>query len=248
MNKFFITDDVYPPFIGLNRTGNKILSLEVENPLDINTSGFTIYKYLDSGGNGAVYLTDADLVGDNSLRDVIKIQPISSPEREAAFKREIEFQDRAARTHLAPAISKSGFIKFSDGVIGYVEMERVKNFIHLYQTENPIKKAFACDYIKKLSGIGLINTKDPRNHFYTDKGKLKMIDFGEVEDISSLTPVRKREKMNEMEAALGIICHESEFRGGKKKRKTRRKNKKTKNRKTRQKKNFTRNFKIKFKK
>lgn len=85
MNKFFIVDGVYPPFIGLNRKGNKLLSLEVENLLDINTSGFTIYKYLDSGGNGAVYLTDADLVGDDSFRDVVKIQPISSPEREAAF-------------------------------------------------------------------------------------------------------------------------------------------------------------------
>ena len=84
-------------------------------------------------------------------------------------------------------------------------MERVKNFIHLYQTENPIKKAFACEYIKKLSGIGLINTKDPRNHFYTDKGKLKMIDFGEVEDISSLTQVQKREKMNE----IGVGYNES---------------------------------------
>jgi len=57
----------------------------------------------------------------------------------------------------------------------------------LYQTENAIKKAFACEYIKKLSDIGLINTKDPRNHFYTDKGNLKMIDFGEVKDISLLT-------------------------------------------------------------
>ena len=171
-NKFFIVDGVYPPFIGLNRIGNKLLSLEVENPVgkDIDTSGFTIYKYLDSGGNGAVYLTDANFVGVDSFRDVIKIQPITSAEREAAFKREIEFQDRAARAHLAPAIRKSGFIKFSDGVIGYVEMEKVKNFIHLYQTENPIKKAFACEYIKKLSGRGLINTKDPRNHFYTDKG------------------------------------------------------------------------------
>jgi len=54
MNKFFINDDDYPQFIGLNRTGDKLLSLEVENPLDINTSRFTIYKYLDSGGNGAV--------------------------------------------------------------------------------------------------------------------------------------------------------------------------------------------------
>ena len=62
-----------------------------------------------------------------------------------------------------------------------------------------------------------------------------MIDFGEVEDILSLTQVQKREKMNEMAVALGIDC-EREFRGGKKKRKTRRKNNKTKNRKTRQKK------------
>ena len=100
---------------------------------------------------------------------------------------------------------------------------------------------------KKLSGIDLINTKDPRNHFYTDKGKLKMIDFGEVEDISSLTPLQKREKMNEMAAALGIICHESEFRGGKKKRKTRRKNKKIKNRKTRQKKILQGILKLNFK-
>ena len=66
-------------------------------------------------------------------------------------KKEIEFQDRSARAHLAPAISKSGFINFDDGLIGYVEMERVKNFIHLYQTENPIKKAFACDYITPLN-------------------------------------------------------------------------------------------------
>ena len=239
-NKFFIVDGVYPPFIGLNRIGNKLLSLEVENPLDIDTSGFIIYKYLDSGGNGAVYLTDAKWVGDDSFTDVIKIQPITSPERETAFDREIEFQDRAARADLAPAIKKSGFINFSDGVIGYVEMERVKNFIHLYQTENPIKKVFACEYIKKLSDIGLINTKDPRNHFYTDNNQLKMIDFGEVEDISSLTPAQKREKMNEMAAALGINC-EREFKGGKKKRKTRKKKSKIKKRKTKTKKEKRKN-------
>ena len=61
-----------------------------------------------------------------------------------------------------------------------------------------------CEFIVKLSNIGLINIVDPGRHFYLDDGKIKMIDFGFVTEVN---PVSKSADMEKMAELCNIKCN-----------------------------------------
>ena len=153
------------------------------------------YTHLDSGGAGQVYLS-------SDKTHVIKLM-LSRKEK---VEREVWMQVKAAHAGLAPHVLDTGCSSGThDGVpLCYIRMEYLRDHIDLYDED--IREEYEdqiCKYIEDLTDLGLVNTIDPRRHFYEVGDRLQMIDFGEFEMIR---PNQLYQKRVEMASECGVNC------------------------------------------
>ena len=153
------------------------------------------YDHLDSGGSGQVYLS-------LDRRFVIKLMLT----RKEKVEHEVWMQMKAAQAGLAPDILGTGCsTREHDGVpLCFMRMNFLDNHVDLHDEDTREEyEDQICNYIQELTNLGIVNTTDPRRHFYEVGDGLQMIDFGEFELIR---PRELHEKRLEMAAECGVHC------------------------------------------
>jgi len=185
-----------PEYIGFYMKGNKWI--EVKEPRH------DTYKWMDGGASGYVYINNNRLV---------KIIRGNIYEDKKEFikncKKEADFQKKAARHNLAPAVYYDGFVDIPFFVKDipfyyYIVMDYLSS--DWKQIHPKSNKELMCEFITNLvNKVGIINNFDPYVHFYKNKytNQLVMIDYGRCIEC------KKDSCIQQMADALEIDCSKS---------------------------------------
>lgn len=185
----------------------------------------TTFKFLSGGAEGLAY---ANTVYKQLVKLIVYRGLPNDMNNIKKFieehKKEVNYQQLAARYDLAPAVYRFGFIDdikdspFPDRPYFYIWMEYLSPDTWESVFADDIKIQ-ACKFIKDLvSKTHLYNKFDPIKHFYKNKltGQIKMIDYGMVTECTPATRTNINTCIEEMEKELEIECS-STMTGGRKK-------------------------------
>lgn len=169
-------------YISYSMRDSKWYSVKHEN---INND---TYEFLNSGASGMVYVN-------KNANKVVKIIRLSDDKDELEKEiikstQEVKFQSSAAKFKLAPRVYFHGYINTEKSFLGnttpyyYIVMDYLSpnEWDNVYGDKD--NKREISLFVKKLiEKVGIVNTIDPRLHFYKNKktGQIVMIDYDHCE-------------------------------------------------------------------